>query len=636
MSHLLFRNPPSDYVFTLLLQNLIESHNHTKAEKIVIATGAGTARSKVRKTLPGTHWLWLILRNPLVIVLPLIIVLGLAWRQYAYSGRDLSLATPNLNVLPNANFEQFTSTGLPRGWQLVTSGDSQVTTQPAPGYVSGNSVGLSVQHYKMGDVALVSPKMDLRAATSYLFKGYYESDAPFELLADYYYKDGTNLLKFVANYPNEKGVWSTVSDAIETGNNLTAVQYTYRLATNGNLRLNGFYLEPKRETYIAPQVSTVNNVIPNEQLVTSSSSMPVSWATYRAGNNTAAFSYFHETGRVYLQTKISNYQSGEAKWQFLPQPVTGHQYYQFGFQYKSDTSAQVVADYVFPDGHQQFVTLAEITPASQWTAVTQPLETPPGVAAVFVSVVLQSNGTLATSDYSLVNTTQPGAGQWKRPLVSITFDDGWESSFNNGVPLLDRYGYKATFYINPSSIETPSFMHASQLAALRDKGNEIAAHGYSHDDMTAISSSQLNFQLQEGRDYLGRAGFPTADFATPYGKSDAEVQWYARKYFSTLRGTETGLNTRQNLEPYNLKVVYLEVSTSDKEVAAALKDAKQYNGWVIFVYHRVGLSRTAIGSLKVERPALAEESVSKQLSLIHDSGIAVATVAAAYKEVANQ
>jgi peptidoglycan/xylan/chitin deacetylase (PgdA/CDA1 family) len=639
MKYMSFGKSASDQTPVSPKLNLPIPYLHSKAEKsskIQQPVRPEAASATHHKRLPDVNVLLLVIRNPLVVVLPFVVILGLTWRQYSYAGRDLSLATANLNVMPNANFEQFGSNGLPLGWQLDHSGELRVKASLAPGYVGGNSVGFSVAQYQSGAATFISPKLRLKPSTTYLFKGYYMASTPFELLADYYYQDGTHLLKFVNSYPGETGVWSTASDAFATGDNVTAVQFVYQVASNGNLQLNGLYLEPKKDLSLVPEVSLVNNVIPNEQLTASQSNMPISWNTYHSGSNTAAFSYLHDNGIASLQTKVSNYISGEAKWQFTPQAVTGHQSYQFGFQYESDTVAHVVADYVFADGHQQFVNLSDIMPASQWTEVPQQLEAPPSAVKVFVSVVVQSNGTVSTRNYSFINITKQGVAEWKRPLVSITFDDGWESSFSNGMPLLDRYGYKATFYINPSSIETPNFMQASQLATLRNTGNEIAAHGYDHDDMTAISSSKLNYQLQEGRDYLDQAGFPTTDFATPYGKSDPEVQWYAKKYYSTLRGTETGINTRQNLDPYNLKVVYLEESTTDDTVSAALQQAKQYNAWVIFVYHRVGDSGGSVGSLKVERPTLAEGAVSKQISLIHNSGIAVATVAEAYKEVHEQ
>jgi peptidoglycan/xylan/chitin deacetylase (PgdA/CDA1 family) len=250
--------------------------------------------------------------------------------------------------------------------------------------------------------------------------------------------------------------------------------------------------------------------------------------------------------------------------------------------------------------------------------------------------VLHHGGTVASRNYRLTDATKPGKAEWNRPLVSIAFDDGWASSYVNGLHVLGKYGYKGTFYINPLSIETPDFMSALQLRDLKERGHEIAAHGYSHDDMASINAERLDFQLREGRDYLARAGFPTDNFAPPYGKQDAEVQWVARKYYKMLRLTESGINTRQNFDPYAIRVFYLENSTKPQEIAEALQRTKEHNGWLILVYHRIGPEHTSVASLKVESATIATDAISEQMDLVHKSGIAVRTMAEVFDEVGKQ
>lgn len=576
------------------------------------------------------------LRNPLVIVPPVVLLLTLGWQQYTYAGRNLSLPRPQLNLLPSGSFDQLTSSGVPAGWQLSKSGTADWQSSLESGYVDEHSLTLTVAGYQSGDITLTSPKLALQANQSYLFKGYYMASVPFELLARYYYKDGGAVLRFVQDYPGNKGVWSTVSQAFNSADTITAVQFVYRLQSNGNLRLDSTYFEPAQQVYIAPPPPAGPNLIPNNELRATDFAMPDSWTPYRAGDNTAAFSYLPDGTIPYFQTSVSDYKNGEAKWTYAPQPVQEHQYYRFDYSYKSDVPAEVVAEYQLADGQRQFQTLDELTPAGDWTAMTSGFETPPGAITLFVSVVLHRDGTLATSEYALTSSTKPGAPHWDQPLVSVSFDDGWESSYQYAIPTLNRYGYKATFYINPSSIETPSFMRATDLEALFAAGNEIAAHGYNHDDMTAINAEELDYQLHEGRDYLQQAGFNITDFATPYGKGDAEVQWYAHKYFTTLRSTETGINTRQNFNPYDLKVLYVDDFTTTQTITDALNQAKQYDGWLILVYHRVGTGKPSFRALRVESTTLDSADFKAQISLINKSGIRVTPVAAAYAELAKQ
>jgi peptidoglycan/xylan/chitin deacetylase (PgdA/CDA1 family) len=565
------------------------------------------------------------------------IILGIGWQHYAYAGLALSVPSPNQNLLPSGNFDHYDANGIPSGWRVHKSGDVAYEVNRDKGYVGGSSFKLSVTRYKEGDVTLTSPKMMVQSHKNYLFKGYYLADTQSVLLARYYYRDGTNRLTFVQTYPSNTTTWSTMSDAFASLDNIVAVQFVYRLASVGYLRIDGVYMEPKQNVYIAPTTAVAPNTIPNSGLIAANDiNMPDGWKAYRSGANTAAFSYDHNTTGAYVSVKVTDYKSGEAKWQYAPQSVIAHQYYQFGVNYQSDAPAELVAEYVFQDGHRQFETLAPLMPVDEWTNITHSFEVPVGAANMFVSVVLQHTGTIATQDYTLVNTTKPGATHWSRPLVSITFDDGWQSAYADAAPVLARYGYKATFYINPSSIETPNFMSAAELTLLSKAGNEIAAHGYAHDDMTAINANELDYQLHQGRDYLRTAGFLVTDFATPYGNSDAEVQWYARNYFMTLRSTETGINTRQHFDPYNLKVLYINKSTSKEVLAAALHNTKLSDGWLILVYHSVGTVSSPIKSLKVENAAITTPAFAEQIDLTKKSGITVQPVGAAYAEIQNQ
>lgn len=577
-----------------------------------------------------------LIKNPITLVLPIVAVLAVGWRHYTYAGLELSVPESNSNLLPNGSFDQGAGAA-PLWWRVDKSGDATYVTNYGSGYVDGRTLMLNVKQYKSGEVTLTTPRVAVEARKTYLYKGYYKSYMKFAFLARYFYKDGTSKLIYLRDYRDNSGEWSTVSDAFDSGTTITAVQYVYKITSMGLLEVNGVYLEPKQQVYIAPPAKAAN-VIPNGSLAPAcNADMPDKWQPYRSGSNTAAFAYGHEGGRPELEASLRNYKSGEVKWEFAPIPVKAHDLYHFGVTYKSDVPVQVVSEYVMQDGRREFVQLAVLAPASEWTTASYPLEVPPGASTMFTSVVLKANGTLTTRDYTLLAETKPGAPHWSRPLVSIVFDDGWQSAYDSALPLLDRYGLKSTFYINPSSIETQNFMNAGELKTLAAAGHEVAAHGYAHNDLTALNDEALDYQLHEGRDYLRKAGFAVTDFATPYGNSDAEVQWYARHYFKTMRGTETGVNTRQNFNPYNLKILYVDANTDKDDVAAKLREAQQYDGWLILVYHQLGGADASVAkTLKVEDTTVSEAAFADQMSMVQKSGITVLPVVSAFAEVQPQ
>src|SRR6478735_3133337 len=61
--------------------------------------------------------------------------------------------------------------------------------------------------------------------------------------------------------------------------------------------------------------------------------------------------------------------------------------------------------------------------------------------------------------------------------VSLTFDDGSPSQLALAIPLLDRYGLQASFYLNPGDNYREQFVPWRAVAAA---GHEIGNHSISH------------------------------------------------------------------------------------------------------------------------------------------------------------
>ena len=574
-----------------------------------------------------------LLRHPLVIIPPLVALLIFGWQHYTYAGRDLSLPSAE-NLLPNSSFSNFDSDGIPSGWTISKNGDSECQTAPGTGYTGNAAFGITVNDYHSGDITLTTPKVTVEPGKTYLFKGYYTANMPFALLARYFDDSGNSTLQLVRTYPATANAWTTASDAFLAAPNTVAVQFVYRAYANGQLQIDSPYLEPQADVYVAPPKNGANTV-PNSPLDSGDYNAPSDWSTYQSGDNTAAFSYQLDPAGNYLQAQVSNYKNGQAKWQYAPQPAAPNQYYQVRLEYRSDVPVPLVAEYTLAGNKRQDRTIAEMPPAAEWTAATLEFQTIPSATAMFVTLPLEHAGTVASRHYAVTDITRAGAPQWPHPTVSIAFDDGWQQAYQNALPLLTQYAFKATFYVTPSTIETAGFMSASELTDLRTAGNEVGSQGFEHIDMTAINRSAIDHQLREGRDYLRTAGFLVSDAAAPYGRSDAEVQWYARRYFTTMRGTDPGINTRQAIDPYNLRVLSVDERTTPKAITTALQQAKDYNGWLILLYHQVGGPAFGGGTSAAEGTNTSLADFKQHIDLIHASGLKVLPVAAAYQALEN-
>jgi peptidoglycan/xylan/chitin deacetylase (PgdA/CDA1 family) len=85
--------------------------------------------------------------------------------------------------------------------------------------------------------------------------------------------------------------------------------------------------------------------------------------------------------------------------------------------------------------------------------------------------------------------------------VAITFDDGYRDIIDNAKPLLDKFGYPFTIFVNPSMIgrNYEGFLTWQQLKLMAEQGAIIANHGFEHNSLARISpglSEQQWFEKQ--------------------------------------------------------------------------------------------------------------------------------------------
>jgi peptidoglycan/xylan/chitin deacetylase (PgdA/CDA1 family) len=121
---------------------------------------------------------------------------------------------------------------------------------------------------------------------------------------------------------------------------------------------------------------------------------------------------------------------------------------------------------------------------------------------------------------------------WKRgvPLgpgkpVVLTFDNGYQSQYNNALPVLKRLGWVADENMQLSGLPpSQGGLTDSQVRGLISAGWELDTQGISHADLIALSSSALQYQVASARQTLRqRYGVPVNWFCYPSGHYNANV-----------------------------------------------------------------------------------------------------------------
>ena len=140
--------------------------------------------------------------------------------------------------------------------------------------------------------------------------------------------------------------------------------------------------------------------------------------------------------------------------------------------------------------------------------------------------------------------------------VVITFDDGWQSQYEDAFRILKQYRFTATFFVYTKAIGNgPAFMTWDELREMQGAGMTIGSHSRTHPEMTKKGVSLVN-EIQGSREDIQKnLGTVPGLFAYPYGDWDDRVAEAVRVAgFKAARGMGDGpLNTHATL--YALKVV---------------------------------------------------------------------------------
>lgn len=102
--------------------------------------------------------------------------------------------------------------------------------------------------------------------------------------------------------------------------------------------------------------------------------------------------------------------------------------------------------------------------------------------------------------------------------VLITFDDTRQDQFTAALPELNKYGYKAAFFIMTVSLGKPGYMTIEQVKQLADEGHTVGSHTYDHKNVKTYTADDWVEQVQKPSKQLQTiTGKPVEYFAYPFG-----------------------------------------------------------------------------------------------------------------------
>jgi peptidoglycan/xylan/chitin deacetylase (PgdA/CDA1 family) len=213
------------------------------------------------------------------------------------------------------------------------------------------------------------------------------------------------------------------------------------------------------------------------------------------------------------------------------------------------------------------------------------------------------------------------------PLLSVTYDDGWESIYTQAMPILQKNGIRTTQYVLSGTADDAQYMTWEQMTSMQKAGHEIACHSVSHPDLTTLDDKHLREQINGcKKDLTVRFGSVT-NFASPYGAETGHTVNEISKVFASQRNTngelgdgisDDDINVRANFTRYDINGITVRQDTTIDQLKQVLEYARAHNAWVVLTYHQADDEDS--------KYALDISHMKKQLEFLSKSDIRIVTV----------
>lgn len=191
----------------------------------------------------------------------------------------------------------------------------------------------------------------------------------------------------------------------------------------------------------------------------------------------------------------------------------------------------------------------------------------------------------------------------KRATISLTFDDARFSQIDRGLPILDEYGTKATFYVSINNLEKRLDAWKKAAANGHEIGNHTMTHPCSGNFPFARERALENYTLEEMRNELEQSnniierllGVRPVSFAYPCGQKyvgrgrnlKSYVPLVAEEFLAGRGWMDEWANDPAFCDMAQLMGV--ELDGKDFEQVKQLFDRTLVNGgWLVFCGHDIG------------------------------------------------
>jgi hypothetical protein len=186
---------------------------------------------------------------------------------------------------------------------------------------------------------------------------------------------------------------------------------------------------------------------------------------------------------------------------------------------------------------------------------------------IIVFVIIIIGFSLPITTYSQLEIQQKESSNSNNKVVILTFGNAPKSQYTEAKPILDKYGFKASFFVVCNWINSDkdnSHMTWQDIETLHNDGHDIGAKSLNHKDLTTLSASELDFEVGQSKKCLADQNIDARVFGTPYGAgwdNPTVIDTISKYYDFAITGFSKlmylncdGWNQQEEVDSYNSNV----------------------------------------------------------------------------------
>ncbi len=215
---------------------------------------------------------------------------------------------------------------------------------------------------------------------------------------------------------------------------------------------------------------------------------------------------------------------------------------------------------------------------------------------------------------------------FEEPLLSVTFDDGWESAYSVGLPIMQQNGVLSTQYILAGEFKNSVNISESQVKSFQSHGHEIASHTFDHPNLTILNDTELQKQVVESKKILEKKFGTIKDFAPPLGARNEKTTALIKQNYRSQRNTDSDpinigdedVNLKPTFNQYDIIAFTVRNTTTLADVERLVDYATARKAWAVITYHQIDDSSSEF--------AVNKDAFKMQMQMLRNKQIRIKTI----------